>query len=260
MNTRDGQAPWSEDLELLHRESSRTHFLDVWTRTAVTDRLGQIDPGETVLEVGCSTGYMLEHNHRLHPGARLVGFDIVFSGLREARAELPFASLAQADARHLPCRSQSVDVVVSINLLEHVPDDSGALREFFRVLKPGGCAVLVVPAGRALYDYYDRYLGHQRRYSRGELADKAQKAGFTVRDDLHLGSLIYPAFWLVKKRNRLLHDELSDGALQERVSHDIATTKDSALGRATTRLERWLLRFVRLPFGVRELVVVRRDG
>ena len=74
----------------------------------------------------------------------------------------------------LPFADASVAAAVSANLLEHVPDDERALAELRRVLRPGGRAVIVVPASPGVYDYYDRFLGHERRYARGELASKAR--------------------------------------------------------------------------------------
>ncbi len=252
-------APWSEDLEQLHQESSRTHFLDVWTRSAMVSRLSPRGEEPLIVDVGCSTGYLLEDLLAEFPRARLCGLDFIHSGLRTAHASLPGVLLVQADAQRIPLAPQIADAIVSANLLEHVPDDLEALRQMHEVLKPGAWLVIVVPAGKRLYDYYDRFLHHQRRYGRHELASKARAVGFDVVDDIYLGSIVYPAFWAVKKKNRLLRDHLVGEALHSQVSADIAGTKDSALGRLSTGLEQWLIaKSVKLRFGVRELVVLRR--
>jgi SAM-dependent methyltransferase len=254
-------APWSEDLEQLHQESSRTHFLDIWTRSAITSRLGLSGASPVIVDVGCSTGYLLEDLRNAYPAARLSGLDFIYSGLRQAHENLPRALLVQADAQAIPLATRSADAIVSANLLEHVPDDVEALRQMYKVMKPGAPLLIVVPAGRQLYDYYDRFLHHQRRYGRGELASKARLVGFEVQDDIYLGTLVYPAFWLVKKRNRLFRDSLSGEALERQVSIDIANTKDSRLGQWSVGLERLLIsRSVKLGFGVRELVVLKRPS
>ena len=49
-------------------------------------------------------------------------------------------------------------------MLEHVEDDQAAIRQVYRILQPGGVAVIEVPAGPDLYDIYDRQLMHHRRY------------------------------------------------------------------------------------------------
>jgi SAM-dependent methyltransferase len=249
---------WSDELEQLHEEASRSHFMDVWTRRAMLDRSG-IGRNDVVLDLGCSTGYLLEDLARLHPSATLLGLDLVGAGLIKAHEHVPQARLLRADACDVPLADASVDVVLSANLLEHVPDDRGALREIARILRPGRRAAVVVPAGSDTYDYYDRFLGHERRYDRGELAGKGEAAGLRTLEDTYLGSLIYPAFWLVKQRNRRRRGHLRGQELADQVSLDMVATNDSRVGSVTTTLERLMLaRGLRLPFGIRNLVVFQR--
>jgi SAM-dependent methyltransferase len=249
---------WSDALESLHEESSRTHFIDVWTRDAILERVGNLRGQAVVVDLGCSTGYLLEDLRKAHPDVMLIGVDLVASGLLKAHALIPSARLVQADACELPLADESVDAVLSANLLEHVPDDRRALAEIRRVMRPGAQAAIVVPAGPGTYDYYDRFLGHERRYARGELARKAADAGLDVIEDGYIASLLYPAFWLVKQRNRRRYGHLKGEALEQRVARDIANTRDSRVGRALRRVEEGL--GLRLPFGVRNVVVLRRGA
>ncbi|MGE0067175.1 MAG: class I SAM-dependent methyltransferase [Solirubrobacterales bacterium] len=255
----DAAVNWSDDLEEFHEEASQSHFLDVWTRGSMLERLGAVSAGGTIADLGCSTGYLLDDLRAAYPRARLVGVDLVAPGLGKAHDLVPDALLVRADVCALPIIDRSDDAVVSANLLEHVPDDVGALAEMLRVLRPGGRAVIVIPAGPGTYDYYDRFLGHERRYGRGELAGKARRVGFEILEDAYLGSLIFPVFWAVKKRNRRRFGDLRGADLEQRVARDIANTQDSSLGAWSCRLERWLLRrSLRIPFGIRGLTVLRR--
>jgi SAM-dependent methyltransferase len=252
----DAAVNWSDELEAVHAESSRTHFLDRWTRRALLDGIGPLSPGAAVADLGCSTGFLLEDLRAEHPQASLIGVDMIAAGLLKAHAAVPEARLLQADVCELPLEDGSLDAVVSANLLEHVPDDRRALREITRVLKPGRPAALVVPAGPRTFDYYDRFLGHERRYARGELAEKCRAAGLEPREERHLASLLYPAFWLVKQRNRRRYDHLRGEALEARVTQDIARTRDSRLGELSWHLEDRLAGAgLRLPFGIRSFVV-----
>ncbi len=252
---------WSEELEGLHEQSSREHFIDVWTRRAMLASAGPLPARATIADVGCSSGYLLEDLREAHPGASLIGVDLIASGLRKAHALVPQARLLQGDACELPLRDACLDAALSANLLEHLPDDLAALSELRRVLRPGARAVVVVPAGPGVYDYYDRFLGHERRYGNGELARKARAAGLEVLRDVHLGSLLYPPFWLVKQRNRRRFARLDGEALRRRVAGDIAHTGHSRAGALACRLEEWLLRAgLHLPFGIRNLTVLRRPA
>jgi len=255
----DHAVNWSDDLEQLHEESSREHFIDIWTRRSMLERIGPLPAAPVIADLGCSTGYLLEDLRASHPNALLSGVDLVAAGLRKAHRNVPQARLLQADVCALPLEDASVDAALSANLLEHVPDDRGALAELRRVLRPGARGVLVVPAGPGTYDYYDRFLGHERRYARGEMASKARGAGLEIIEDAHLGSVLYPAFWLVKQRNRRRYAELEGDALEARVAANIAGTRDSPIGRLACTIERRMLsRGIRLPFGIRGLTVVRR--
>ena len=250
---------WSDELEELHEESSRSHFIDVWTRTAMIERLGDLGNQPILADIGCSTGYLLEDLRTHFPRASLVGIDGVYAGLAIAHTSIGDAGLSQADAVQLPIANEALNGVLSANLLEHIADDRAALAEIHRILRPGGVAVLVVPRGARLHDYYDRYLHHERRYRRDELARKAREVGFEVLEDVHLGTIVFPAFWLVKKHNRLRFPKLSGSELRERVQADIARTKDSALGHLLCRVESAMLKnHITVPFGIRGLTVLRR--
>lgn len=255
----DPSVNWSDELEQLHEESSRSHFLDRWTRGAMLQGIGPVTATATIADVGCSTGHLLHDLRERLPWAELVGVDLIGSGLEKAHTLVPSAKLLRADACDLPLLDATVDAVVSANLLEHVPDDRRALREFARILRPGARAAIVVPAGPGTYDYYDRFLGHERRYARRELASKCTEVGLEVIHDGYIASLLYPAFWLVKQRNRRRHHGLRGDALESQVARDIARTHDSRAGALTWGVERGLARLgVSLPFGIRSLVVARR--
>jgi SAM-dependent methyltransferase len=256
----DASFNWSEELEDLHENEGADHFLDEWTRRAVLDGLdlGRI-PTPLVVDIGCSSGVLLSDLMREFPRAVLLGVDVVPSGLRIAHERVPKVPLLRASALDLPLDDASVDAIASLNVLEHLADDLGALAEMRRVLRPGGRAAVVVPAGAGLYDFYDRHLQHERRYARGELRGKAERAGLRVRLDAHLGSSLYPAFWAVKKRNRRLQRSLSPERERALVARQIEDTKASRVGRALCALERRALeRGIRAPFGIRSFAVLER--
>jgi SAM-dependent methyltransferase len=257
----DEGAGWSAELEALHAESSLEHPIDVLTRAAALAGLRGAGLGArpALVDVGCSSGHMLADLRAQWPGADLVGVDAEAAGLPAAHAAVPDAALLRASATDLPLAAGVADALVALNLLEHLPDDVAALAEFARVLRPGGRAVVVVPANPRLYDYYDAHLRHERRYARDELADKARWAGLRPLARTAVGSVVYPAFWALKTRNRRLR--MGPGEAARRVERDIARSSASPLARAAFRLEAAALRAgLRPRHGIREAAVLERPA
>jgi 2-polyprenyl-3-methyl-5-hydroxy-6-metoxy-1,4-benzoquinol methylase len=155
--------------------------------------------GHEVLEVGAGHGTFTEMLART--AKRVVACDLSercvsrlrerFSG--EESVEILHGSVDSA-AAHGP-----FDSVILINVLEHIEDDDGALRELARLLRPGGRAVLWVPAFSLLYSDFDRKIGHYRRYRRPELRTQLLRAGYEVRDIRYVNTVGAVA-WLVLAR------------------------------------------------------------
>jgi SAM-dependent methyltransferase len=75
---------------------------------------------------------------------------------------------------------QTPDSIIYINVLEHVEDDEGELKAVCQSLSSDGRVLIFVPALARLYGKIDEQVGHLRRYSRTELAEKMQRAGFKI--------------------------------------------------------------------------------
>lgn len=134
----------------------------------------------TVLDIGCGNmpwnGAIAVDNHYIVHSA--------FNGVR-------------ADAIALPFGYDSADVLLALDLIEHIKADVAALFEFWRVLKPGGILVLTAPAHKWLWSLHDEQLGHYRRYTRRELRQKLSL--FNVIKLTHFGGLVLPGQLLVRR-------------------------------------------------------------
>jgi SAM-dependent methyltransferase len=89
--------------------------------------------------------------------------------------------ITRADATALPFDDGAFDLLVSMDLWEHIDADHRAASEAFRVLKPGGLLFLAVPSGMDLWSGHDVAVGHVRRYERSDLVRLVEDAGFTIR-------------------------------------------------------------------------------
>ena len=110
---------------------------------AVLDALRTIRP-HRLLDVGCGTGLLTTRMVRELDTATTVGCDFSAGMLAQARARLERVYWVQADALRLPIRDCSVDAVVSTEAFHWFPDQKRALEEFFRVLVPGGHALVAI--------------------------------------------------------------------------------------------------------------------
>jgi SAM-dependent methyltransferase len=99
--------------------------------------------GDTVLDVACGSGFGLQM--LADAGTRPVGVDYDADALEALRTAKPWSRLIRGDASRLPLRNASVDLVVSFETLEHVPDATAMVTEVRRVLRPGGRLVLSTP-------------------------------------------------------------------------------------------------------------------
>jgi SAM-dependent methyltransferase len=140
------------------------HYMSVASREQAVGSLERwIEvPEPVILDVGCSSGYTLGLLRHRVPRATLLGADCVRRPLEKLGAAIPNLPLLQFDIADCPLEDDSVDGVVLLNILEHIEDDVRAVRHIYRILRPGGVAVIEVPAGPHLYDIYDRKLLHFR--------------------------------------------------------------------------------------------------
>lgn len=145
-------------------------------RRLALELLAENAPSGPVLDVGCGTGALLEELQKTRDAD---GLDFSPLALDFARSR-SLTGLFQGDAQCLPFATASYQAVVSLDTLEHVPDDKAAAAEMFRVLRPGGVVILNVPAFMWLWGPHDAALHHYRRYTSGQLREVLEEAGFQV--------------------------------------------------------------------------------
>ena len=251
-----GSSGWTDELTVFHENTAGAdHFIDRSSRDHALSRVRRAASGSSpsIIEIGCSSGFVLKLLRQSFPSSMIVGADYVGGPLQALASELPDLPLLQFDLTNCPLPDSSFDIVVLLNVLEHIQDDNKALRHVSRILKPGGTAVIEVPAGPNLYDVYDKQLQHFRRYRLQDLVRQVEAAGMTVIEKSHLGFFIYPGFWWTKKRGqrRLRDDEDVQRAI---VARDIKSTGNSRVMYSLMQLEARLRDFMLYPWGIRCLI------
>ncbi len=251
---------WSPELTEMHeREAASSHPIDLASRAMAVESMkllnGRLRP--TILDVGCSSGFLVEDLMRCIPEAEVIGADNLQELVLKAATRLPSNPFLQFDLRECPLPEACIDGVTALNVLEHIADDRKALAEIFRILKPRGIAHIEVPADPASFDLYDQVLLHFRRYQLEDLVTIVRQAGFTIRKATHLGFFLYPIFKQVKRRNQTLGTGLSLAEKKLLVAKQIRTTKNFQILSAVFGFERLLGAFVSYPVGIR--VVARLE-
>jgi SAM-dependent methyltransferase len=175
-------------------------------------RLG-VRQGDKVLDLGCGFGrHAFEAARR---GAAVVALDAGPDEVAQVRATIGAmvdaaeldpdhpASVVQGDALSLPFADGTFDRVIASEVLEHIPDDTAAMRELARVLRPGGTMAVTVPRcvpeaiNWALSDeYHDTPGGHVRIYRRSTLERRLGSAGLVPIGHHHAHGLHSPYWWL----------------------------------------------------------------
>jgi SAM-dependent methyltransferase len=210
-------------------------------------------PPLRLLDVGCGTGGTLE---RLKPFGNVVGLDLEPLALAFCR-ERGHRALVRASATRLPFGDGAFDVVVALDVLEHIPDHEAAAREIARVLAPGGFVIVTVPAYRSLWSRHDVALMHQRRYRSGEVKRLLGAPGLRVARLTYTVSLFLPIVWAIRTSQRLRRS-----SRRETPRADAAPTHpllNRAL-RAWLDLESRLALRARLPFGVTVFAVAEKPA
>lgn len=136
----------------------------------------------------------------------------------------------------VPLGDASVDVVCLLDVIEHLPDPTAALREAARVLRPDGRLVVNVPAHAWLWSSADVHLGHHRRYTRRLLVSQLHDAGFEAQLLSHVFAWLVPPVWVERRLRRGGEPALGldrAGFLIDRAAMVLTTVERLLLGRVS---------------------------
>ncbi len=203
------------------------------------------------IEIGAASGQLAEWMS--HQGMTGTATEISVEAIRMMRARLQGndrVTIHAGDAGELP---RPADLLVSMEVLEHIRDDRAALAQWFELVRPGGHMILSVPAHPGMFSAEDEMVGHYRRYAKPELIDKLCQAGFETPQVLAYGfplGLLLKQLRTVASRRRLR----TDGRSRRQ------RTEASGVERKRYTRFRWLLNEAcLLPFNLLQMPFLHRD-
>lgn len=204
-----------------------------------------------ILEAGCGTGGNL---YLLSQYGEVAAFEPDQVARQFASTTFPTGAVTEGS---LPDRLGAVegnfDLVVALDVLEHIEDDVNAAATLMHLVKPGGFLVVTVPAIRRLWGRHDLRLHHVRRYNLPALRRLFNAQGFEIVSDTYFNTLLLPVATLLR-----LLESVSGGSIgdQERMPPGLVNTFLATMFAA----ERVVVRRWRLPIGLSAAVIVRRLG
>lgn len=209
----------------------------------ITDRRPRI------LDVGCGTGANLL---MLSAYGEAEGVDISEDALAFCR-ERGLDHVKQGAGEELPYENATFDLVTALDVVEHMDDDLAGLKEMFRVLRPGGHALLFVPTFMFLWGLQDDVSNHRRRYRLPELRCVLEQAGFEIERSTYANITFFLPILVVRKLMRLT-------GIKADTENNINVSALNGVFGALFGSESVILRYMNLPFGVSGLCVARKPA
>lgn len=229
---------------------ARTHWWYEGRRRLVQSVLGSsrgADDRGPLIDVGCGTG---DNTAALATawGGPVLGTDLSLYAMKAGGAK----GVLMAYAEQLPFESGSAGAITSMDVVEHLDDDVVGLREYRRVLRPGGLLLLTVPAYQWLWSEHDVRAAHRRRYVARTLTAAVTTAGFAVERTTYFNSFLVPPAAMLRRTPLRRFAGETDEEVGE--SSPFVGKVMNGLSRAE---HRWTRRH-RLPFGLSILLTARR--
>jgi SAM-dependent methyltransferase len=189
------------DYELQTHQAEDRHWWYRGRRTVIERVLkGMRLPARArILDAGCGSGRNMVDLAR-HGTVTGVELSETSVGLARARN---VGEVISGSVLDMPFPADSFDLAVSLDVIEHLEDDLGALREMRRTVTPGGSLLVTVPAYPWLWSGHDEINHHHRRYTRRSLEAVAEQSGWEQVRTTYFNSLLLPAAIILRVLERL---------------------------------------------------------
>jgi SAM-dependent methyltransferase len=162
-----------------------------------------------VLDAGCGSGRNMIELARL---GSVTGVELSETSVELAR-ERDAGEVISGSVLEMPFPDDSFDLAVSLDVIEHLEDDLGALRELRRTVAPGGALLVTVPAYQWLWSGHDEINHHHRRYTRRSLQRVAEQAGWRQLRTTYFNSLLLPVAIVLRVLDRVNRAKTTETSL-----------------------------------------------
>ncbi len=189
------------DYELQTHRAEDQHWWYRGRRTVIERVLNGLDlpPGARILDAGCGSGRNMVELAR---HGTVTGVELSQTSVDIARGRGAGEVIA-GSVLDVPLPDASFQLAVTLDVIEHLEDDLGALRELRRLVAPGGALLVTVPAYQWLWSGHDEINHHHRRYTRRSLRAVAEQAGWKQARTTYFNSLLLPVAIMLRILDRI---------------------------------------------------------
>lgn len=204
--------------------------------------------GCTILDYGCNFGHITKLLQ--NEGYDTCGIDISEEAIKYGREHNIKNIYLDTEKILFP---ESFDVIVSLDVLEHINNHEKTFRYFYSLLRPGGFIVVMVPAFMFLWGVQDEISQHFRRYTLSEIIKVSEQAGeFEIIKKSYFNTILFLPISLIRLGSRFLKfkSRYSDLSINNTLLNDLFY--------AIFDFERKILKYCNFPFGVSILLVIKK--
>lgn len=200
------------------------------------------------LDIGCGSGSNLREI--ASAGLSGIGLDQSTYALSLVRRKGGFPLLA-GDVNNLPFKAKSVGLIIATDIFEHLQDDVNGIHECYRALVEGGVMIVTVPAFKFLWGTQDVFTGHKKRYTRKEITNILEKAGFDILRSSYFNFFLFFPILTARRLMRLL-------GLKIRSENEVNSPLLNFFLKTIFSMEPRILRYCSFPFGVSIFCITKK--
>ena len=239
------------DFEKRYHEVETENWWFVSRRRYLLDLLKNESKDSKVLDIGCSSGIFLNDLERLgFKKENLFGIDISEKAIENCKNN-GIQNAFVMDAQKIVL-SEKFDVIVASDCLEHLQDDSLAIRNWYELMKTGGTMYVFVPAFQSLWSKHDEVNMHYRRYTNEELKDKLINENLSILKSSYWNFFLFIPLYIFRKIDAILsRNKKKEGQIIDAKLANIFLLK-------LLLFENRLLKYVNFPFGVSTFCIAKK--
>tara|TARA_Y100000590_G_scaffold423773_1_gene529981 strand:+ start:414 stop:1154 length:741 start_codon:yes stop_codon:yes gene_type:complete len=237
--------------KMLKLESS--HWWFVARRKIIQRAINNLDLPRNIriLDAGCGNGDNLS---LLSTFGDLVAFEKNEYALKTAKSK----KIGEIYKAELPDKlpnaiKTNFDLIVLLDVLEHIDDDSKSLTTVRKLMNNKGIILITVPAFQWLWSEHDVIHHHKRRYSKSELREKLDSSGFRIKYISYFNTLLFP-FALVERIGQKIFSPSNPEILE------LPNNKINFLLEKIFSLETIFMNKISLPFGLSLVAIAEKKN